>query len=115
MPNRADTVTRLLDALATAGDLSARKMFGGHTLYLDGKIVGMICDDRLFIKPTPGAIAALPAARKDPPYAGARPHLAPDAALDDPDSVVAALRAAWADLPAPKLKVLRTKPPRRPA
>lgn len=110
MSNRADTVTRLLDALAAAGDLSARKMFGGHTLYLDGKIVGLICDDRLFIKPTPGAVVALPDAPEDPPYAGARPHLAPDAALDDPDSVIAALRAAWADLPAPKPKPARARP-----
>ncbi len=63
-----------------AGAVSARKMFGEYALYLDGKVVGLICDDRLFLKPVPALAALLPDAEDAPPYPGARPHIAPDAA-----------------------------------
>ncbi len=33
-------------------NLTHRMMFGGCTLYLDGKVVALICDDQLFVKPT---------------------------------------------------------------
>lgn len=101
MGTRADTIAHLLDALA-ALPLSARKMFGEYALYLDGKVVALVCDDQLFLKPTPGATAALPDSPTGFPYPGARLHLLVTAALDDPDSVAAALKAIATDLPAPK-------------
>jgi TfoX/Sxy family transcriptional regulator of competence genes len=101
MGTRADTVARLLDTLAPL-PLSARKMFGEYALYLDGKVVAFVCDDQLFLKPTPGAQATLPGGPTGPPYPGAKPHLLVTDALDDPDRVIAALRAIAADLPAPK-------------
>ena len=107
MSTRPETVTHLLEVLAPAGALAARKMFGEYGLYLDGKIVGLICNDRLYIKPTPGAVVTLPDVPEAPPYPGARLHLAPDAALDDPAPVIAALRAAWTDLPKPPPKRAR--------
>jgi TfoX/Sxy family transcriptional regulator of competence genes len=107
MATRADTVVHLLVTLADAGALTARKMFGEYALYLDGKVVGLICDDRLFLKPTPGARAALPDAVEDFPYPGAKPHLAADGLLDDPGRVARALRAIAADLPTPTPKPKR--------
>lgn len=102
MSTQAATIAHLLDTLSAAGDLSARRMFGEYALYLDGRVVALVCDDRLFVKPTPGALAALPGAEHAPPYPGAKDHLAPDAALDDPAPVVAALRAVAREAPAPK-------------
>ncbi len=103
MGTRADTITHLLDALAPL-PLSARKMFGEYALYLDGKVVALVCDDQLFLKPTPKAIAALPGCPTAPPYPGAKLHLLVMEALDDPDTVAFALRAIAEDLPAPKPK-----------
>lgn len=104
MSTQAATIAHLLDTLAAAGDLSARKMFGEYGLYLDGRMVALVCDDRLFIRPTPGALAALPAAGRAPPYPGAKDHLAPDDALDDPEPVVAALKAVAREVLPPKKK-----------
>lgn len=103
MGTRADSIAHLLDALAPL-PLSARKMFGEYALYLDGKVVALVCDDLLFLKPTPGAIAALPDSPTGHPYPGAKLHLLVTDALDDPDRVVAALNAIARDLPAPKPK-----------
>ena len=103
MATRADTIAHLRDALAPL-PLSARKMFGEYALYLDGKVVALVCDDQLFLKPTPGAQAALPGCPTGQPYPGAKLHLLVAEALDDPARVVLALKAIAADLPAPKPK-----------
>lgn len=103
MSTRPETVRHLLDALSDL-PLSARKMFGEYALYLDNKVVALVCDDLLFVKPTPGALAALPGCAMAPPYPGAKPHLQADAALDDPETVTSALRAVAADLPPPQPK-----------
>jgi TfoX/Sxy family transcriptional regulator of competence genes len=103
MGTRADTVDHLLDALSSL-PLSARKMFGEYALYLDGKVVALVCDDQLFLKPTAGAQAALPGCPTAPPYPGAKSHLLVTDALDDPDLVITALKAVATDLPTPKPK-----------
>lgn len=103
MGTRAETIAHLLDAL-DALPLAARKMFGEYAFYLDGKVVALICDDQLFLKPTAGALAALPDCPTGHPYPSAKLHLLVTDALDDPAPVVAALRAIAADLPAPKPK-----------
>jgi TfoX/Sxy family transcriptional regulator of competence genes len=107
MGTRADTITHLLDALAPL-PLSARKMFGEYALYLDGKVVALVCDDQLFLKPTPGAQAILPDCPTGHPYPGAKLHLLVTDALDAPDPVVAALKAVAAETPAPKPKKPKT-------
>ena len=100
MSTRPETIAALLDALDVP--LSARAMFGEYALYLDGRVVALACDDQLFVKPTPGARAALPDADLAPPYPGAKDHLLASDALDDPEAAVTALRAAAAELPLPK-------------
>lgn len=102
MASSPQTITDLLGALADLPGLSARKMFGEYALYLQGKVVALVCDDLLFIKPTPGALALLNGVGLAPPYPGAKPHLCHEAALDDPELTAAALRAVAADLPEPK-------------
>ncbi|MCX5641900.1 MAG: TfoX/Sxy family protein [Candidatus Omnitrophica bacterium] len=52
MPTKQSTVDFILDQLISAGDVSARKMFGGYVLYCAGKVVGLVCDDILYIKIT---------------------------------------------------------------
>ncbi len=111
MSTRPDTIEALLDTLCNAGPLRARKMFGEYALYLDERVVALVCDDQLFVKPTPGARAALPDADLAPPYKGAKPHLLAADTLDDPEPVASALRAAATDLPPPKPRKAKGVPP----
>jgi TfoX/Sxy family transcriptional regulator of competence genes len=104
MATAAATVAFLLEQTAEAG-LSARPMFGEYGLYAAGKFVGVVCDDRLFLKPTEAGRALAPAAPLAPPYPGAKPHLQFDADLwEDAEALVALVRATAEALPAPRPK-----------
>ncbi len=99
------TLEFLLDQLAALPGVTARRMFGEYCLYLDGKPVGLVCDDQLYLKPTPAGRARLDLAVEDRPYPGARPHLlvAPDQ-WEDAAWLCDLVAATAAELPAPKPK-----------
>lgn len=99
MATRAETNPPILDAIPGA---TARRMFGEYALYLDGRVVALICDDTLFLKDLPEARALLEGAGTGLPYPGARPHLVADRWLDEPEVLAAAARALAAVLPPPK-------------
>ena len=42
------------DQMETAGTISYKKMFGEYAIYCDGKVVALVCDNQLFVKPTEG-------------------------------------------------------------
>ena len=53
MSTKQSTIDYLLDQLLGAGDVRARKMFGEYALYLDDKVVALVCNQQLFAKITP--------------------------------------------------------------
>ena len=96
------TIAHILDALDLP--LTNRKMFGEYALYLGEKVVALVCDDTLFIKPTQGARALVPDAELAPAYKGGKPMIVGSEFLDDPDFCAQILRQVAADLPQPKPK-----------
>ena len=93
-----------------AGDVAARPMFGEYGLYLGGKLVALVCDDQLFVKPTAAGRALAPDAEEAPPYPGAKPSLLIDAdRWDDADWLGELLRVTAAELPLPKARTKRTR------
>ena len=108
MSTRAATIDHLADALSPL-PLTARRMFGEYALYLDGKTVAFVCDDTLFIKPTPRALALLPDAPRGPAYPGSKDYIIGAEVLDDPALCIRALRAVAEDSPAPKPKTAKPK------
>ena len=54
MATRKETIEHILDQLAPL-PVRARAMFGEYGLYCGEKFVAVICDDTLFVKPTPGS------------------------------------------------------------
>ena len=108
MPTSAATIAHVLDTLADLPGLRAARMFGEYGLYLDTKLVGLICDDTLFVKPTISAVPLLPGIAMGPPYPGAKPHMMLTETLDDPDLAIRVLRAVASDLPEPQPKKPKT-------
>jgi TfoX/Sxy family transcriptional regulator of competence genes len=105
MASRQDTADYLLEQIARAGPVSAKKMFGEYAIYCGGKVVALLCDDQLFLKPTVAGRALLGKAREGSPYPGAKPHLVIDADLwEDADWMADLIRATAQELPAPKPK-----------
>lgn len=50
-----------------------RKMFGEYAIYAEGKVVALLCDDRVYVK-VHEATAPLAGAELAPSYPGAKPH-----------------------------------------
>ena len=71
-----DLVQYIVEQAAKAGEVSAKKMFGDYCLYCNGKVIGLICDDYLYLKPLPQLQPLLHECdqRMQPPYDGAKPH-----------------------------------------
>ena len=78
MSTRQSTIDGLLDRLAGAGALTTRRMFGESCLYLDGTPVGLVCNDRLFVKDTAAGRELCPDLAEGRPFPGCRPYLAVD-------------------------------------
>jgi len=103
MASKQSTVDYILDQIAGAGDVHARKMFGEYGLYCDGKMVALICDDRLFVKPTEPARAFVGECEEASPYPGAKPCLLVSADhWDDAEWLTRLVSISAAALPAPK-------------
>jgi len=50
MANTPDFIAHVLELMRPAGRASARAMFGGHGLYVEGLIVGIVVEDVLYLK-----------------------------------------------------------------
>ena len=50
MANSRDYVAHVLELMRPAGAATARAMFGGHGVYVDGMIVAIVVDDVVFLK-----------------------------------------------------------------
>ena len=57
MATHSDTVQFIVEKLRDRKRFSTRAMFGEYALYADGKVVALICDDRLYVKILPASAA----------------------------------------------------------
>ena len=67
MASGKEFVEYAAEQLREAGGISCRRMFGEYGWYCDGKFLGVICDDQLFIKITPETAQAFPDFPRMPP------------------------------------------------
>ena len=93
----------ILEQLADLDGVAYRPMMGEYILYMHGKVVGGIYDDRLLVKPTASALAMLPEADRELPYEGAKEMLLVDR-VDDREFLRMLLTAMEGDLPQPRQK-----------
>ena len=80
-------------------ELTARAMFGEYGLYLDGRMVALVCDSTLFVK---RSAADAPPLAEGSPYPGAKPAMVVLRADWDADWLPPFLTATAAALPLPK-------------
>ncbi|KAA2242163.1 TfoX/Sxy family protein [Salinarimonas soli] len=101
-------VDYIVEQMAGAGAISARRMFGEHGLYCDGVFVALVCDEQLFVKPTEAGRRIAGDVPEGRPYPGAKPHLLiPSERWDDADGLAALVRVTAASLPAPAPRRVR--------
>jgi len=81
-----------------------KKMFGEYGLFCDGKMFGMVCDDRFFVKPTEAGRAFIGNVVEAAPYPGAKPSFLIEEGLEDRDWLSELARITARELPLPKRK-----------
>lgn len=105
MASDAVFVDHVQDQLGGAGAISFRRMFGEYAMYCDGKVVALVCDNQLFVKPTPAGRALLgDAVVEGLPYPGAKPWLLIGESLDDRATLCRLIRVTADALPMPPPK-----------
>jgi TfoX/Sxy family transcriptional regulator of competence genes len=87
-----------------AGEITAKKMFGEYGIYSDGKIFGLICDNKLFIKPTKSGREFIGEVVESPPYPGAQPSFLIEDKIEDSEWLSKLVRISVKELPEPKPK-----------
>lgn len=73
MASELNFVDFVLEQIKNSGEITAKKMFGEYGIYADGKLFGLICDNKLFIKPTNSGRKFIGNVVEAPPYDGAKP------------------------------------------
>ncbi len=106
MATKASTIEYLVDQLSLLSTVSTRKMFGEYALYCDGKVVGLVCDNQLFIKITESGKALLGEYYEEgEPYPGAKPYMRIDEGRIEDQRWLCMLVQVTADsVPIPKPK-----------
>ena len=105
MASKQANVDFVLEQMADAGDVTARKMFGEYAIYCRAKIVALFCDDQLFMKPTVAGRAFIGKVKEGPPYPGAKPwFLVTGDSCEDGEWLSELVRLTERELPAPKPK-----------
>lgn len=97
-------VEYVCDQISAAGAIAFRMMFGEYAIYCEGKIVALVCDNQLFVKPTAGGISFVERVAEASPYPGAKPHFLIGDELDDREWISKLIRMTQTELPIPKAR-----------
>lgn len=106
MASNSNFVQYITDQCAGAGEIVAKKMFGDYGIYCNGKIIGLICDDCFYLKPTDAVRSLLRTIDMRPPYDGAKEYFY-IADVDDHDYLSQLVKETCLALPKPKQKKKR--------
>ena len=116
MASQPGIVDFIVEQMASAGAVTARKMFGEYAIYCDQRLVALVCDDQLFVKPTVAGRAFIGHVTEAPPYEGAKPYLFISGdQWDDRDWLSRLVRVSAAELPLPVKKAGKGSPKKRAA
>jgi TfoX/Sxy family transcriptional regulator of competence genes len=97
-------VEYICDQLQDAWEISSRKMFGEWAIYSGRKVVALICDDRLFVRPTTAGRAFIREPFEASPYPGAKPHFLIQDRIDDREWLTELIRLTECEIPTPRPK-----------
>lgn len=104
MASNQKFVDFVTDQIKRAGEISAKKMFGEYGIYSDGKMFGLICDNKLFIKPTKSGREFIGKVVESPPYPGAKPSFLIGDKIEDSEWLSKLVRISLKELPEAKPK-----------
>jgi TfoX/Sxy family transcriptional regulator of competence genes len=84
--------------------ISSKKMFGEYGLYFEDKMFALVCDNKLYIKPTISGKDYITDVIEESPYPGAKPCFLIEEKLDDKVWLKKLVEITVKELPEPKPK-----------
>lgn len=108
MGSSVEAVQFICDQAGLGTRLTFRKMFGEYALYLDGKVVALVCDNQFFLKPTQEGLGYLGKVSEAPPYPGAKKFYLLASEIEDAELLRGALLVTARALPEPRAKSARS-------
>jgi len=109
MANNPDVVKFIVDQIDDSCDVVYRKMFGGGSLYYKNKVVALICNSQLFIKPTEAGRLFIGDVKEAPAFAGATMSFLIGDEIEDGEWLTELIRITEAELPKAKEKKVKVK------
>ncbi len=109
MSTEKDFVEFVVDQISGAGLIAHRKMFGEYAIYCNSKVVALVCDNRLYVKPTDGGRKYIGDIDEAPPYPGAKMYFLIEDKFEDQDWISSLVRITAEELPEPKPKKKKKK------
>jgi TfoX/Sxy family transcriptional regulator of competence genes len=109
MASDLNFVEFVVEQIENAGVITYRKMFGGCTLYCNGKVVALVCDNQLFVKPTEAGKSFIGNVVEAPPYPGAKPFFLIEEQIEDREWMCDLIILTEKELPMPKPKKKKIK------
>jgi TfoX/Sxy family transcriptional regulator of competence genes len=104
MATDKDFVDFVVEQIQNAGSIHAKSMFGEYGIFSNGKIFGLICNNKLFVKPTKAGRDYIGNVTEAPPYKGAKNSFLIENKLEDSEWLSELIRVTLKELPEPKKK-----------
>jgi TfoX/Sxy family transcriptional regulator of competence genes len=104
MASEQKFVDFIIDQMGMPEQITYKKMFGEYGLYFDNKLFALVCDNKLYIKPTQAGRDYIKDVVEAPPYLGAKPSFLIEEQLDDHVWLRRLVTITVKELPEPKPK-----------
>ena len=95
------------ESFSAAGDIVIKSMMGGYLVYFNGKLIGDICGNELFLKRTPTSDRLLADFELRYPYKGSKTLMYVFDRFEDAVLVLELLNVMYTELPEKKTKKAR--------
>jgi TfoX/Sxy family transcriptional regulator of competence genes len=99
----------VVEQIRNVENISYRYMFGGCAIYCGKKVVALICNNQLFVRPTQNGKSFIEAVNEMSPYPEAKPHFLIEDQIDNGEWLSNLIRITAAELPEPKVKKKKTQ------
>lgn len=99
----------VVENLQKIGEVSSRKMMGEYLVYYQNKLIGDICDNCLFLKPTESVLRMMPDADRAYPYEGSKTQMVVVDDVENTELMTEILNEMYKELPEPKKKAKKKK------
>ncbi|MFC2088325.1 TfoX/Sxy family protein [Calditrichota bacterium] len=99
----------IVDQIDNAGEIKYKSMFGEYGVFSGGKLFALVCENKLFIKPTEKGKKFIKDVIEAPPYPEAKPSFLIEDKLDNREWLSELVRITVRELPEPKPKKKKNK------